>query len=128
MESSFLLNFDSVWCLICRPFRRPELSTRQKNIIYQITNGCAHLTEKRIEEVIRDLIKDEDLQNLIVQRILTLKREFPDLGSAKRHPVILLLDEVRWRKLLVALWQQVVEVDFFLDFDFLAGFRRKPSY
>lgn len=71
------------------------VSNHNKQVVLQIVNGCAHLSDDEIESAVSQIIEDALLQQQLIERIVKIKNDNGNLISVKRHPVILLIDEVR---------------------------------
>lgn len=62
--------------------------------LYAIANGCAHLSREEINSAVAQIVTDSDICQEIVQSILNLKSDLGQLMLAKRHPVLLIIEEV----------------------------------
>lgn len=75
-------------------FSAVKLSPFSKVMLYQIASGCAHLNECEIQSAVSYVIEDDSLQKILCEEINSIKNRYGDLMLLKRHPVILILDEV----------------------------------
>lgn len=71
-----------------------EVRIHDKALLYQIAGGSAHLSEAEIESAVSQVVKKTSLQKDLCQEIESIRNKYSNLIVAKRHPVILLLDEV----------------------------------
>lgn len=71
-----------------------RISSRDLQLLYCLADGCAHLEESDIRSGVNSIVSDSTVAKNIVQAIMKNRAEILHLVVAKRHPVILILDDV----------------------------------
>uniref|UniRef100_A0A146LNI1 separase n=1 Tax=Lygus hesperus TaxID=30085 RepID=A0A146LNI1_LYGHE len=71
-----------------------KISSRQRYLIYLLAEGSALISEEEIDLGLNQIVaNDEVLQDELFNEILAIKTCYTQLPSAKRHAVILILDD-----------------------------------
>ncbi|KAF6210462.1 hypothetical protein GE061_013568 [Apolygus lucorum] len=71
-----------------------KISSRQLYLVYLLAEGSTLISEEEIDQGLVHIIpNDDDLQNELFNEILAIKACYTQLLSAKRHAVILILDD-----------------------------------
>lgn len=74
--------------------RKTEVTPHHNRLLLQIANGCAHLSEEDIDFAVSQIISDLSAQKQLIDCIYEIKKENLIPVKTKRHPVILLVDQV----------------------------------
>lgn len=75
----------------CRKF---EVTPHIKRLLLHIASGCAHLSEEDIDVAVSQIINDPSAQKQVTDCIYEIKKENLIPVKTKRHPVILIVDQV----------------------------------
>lgn len=83
-----------MFCSLC--FREKDLyiNERDKIILYQITNAAVQLTETEINNILSQIDCTTEKRNILSVAINAYRLNGSHLMLQKRHPVLLILDEV----------------------------------
>lgn len=76
------------------------ISTRDKMILYQITNAAVQLTETEIQNLLCEVNCLTEERSQFELAIKNYRHSSSQLMLKKRHPVLLILDEVYYYKML----------------------------
>ncbi|XP_024081636.1 separin [Cimex lectularius] len=84
----------------------PEVTKRQRYVIYLLAEGSVHLRDEELDDGIFSItIKNETLQDELYETITNIREDYSSLPVQRRYPVILILDEhldlLPWENLLI---------------------------
>lgn len=71
-----------------------RIASRDLQLLYCLADGCAHLEESDIGNGVKSIISDSSIAQNIIEVIMKIRAKISQLVVAKRHPVILILDDV----------------------------------
>lgn len=71
-----------------------KISDRAKMLLYQITNAVVQLTEIEINNILSEVDCSEEEKSKFKSAINTYRLNGSHLVLKKRHPILLILDEV----------------------------------
>lgn len=74
--------------------RKVEITPHNKHLLSQVAFGCAHLSKEDIDIAITQVLTDPCSQKQICECIYEIKKQNLIPVKTKRHPVILLIDQV----------------------------------
>lgn len=80
---------------LCFRKERITLNGRSRMLLYQITNAAVQLTELEINHLLQEVNCSEEERKIFGGTINKYRFDNSHIMLKKRHPVLLILDEVR---------------------------------
>uniref|UniRef100_A0A1B6MC13 separase n=1 Tax=Graphocephala atropunctata TaxID=36148 RepID=A0A1B6MC13_9HEMI len=76
-----------------KKYKSYKLDSRFRQLLYRVADGCVHLTSAEIQSAVACLVTDAKLADDLTTAINKFQEDTGILQVARRHPVILILDE-----------------------------------
>jgi hypothetical protein len=77
------------------------MESKDRQLLYQVADASVHLSNDEINSAVCCLVDSKELGIELISAIKDFKEEMSILLAARRHPVILIIDEVSLKYRLI---------------------------